>query len=266
MEILAFRRIIVRRRVMSKINAVLSFLVNNTPANNTANNKESVMKTIPAAAPAKKNPEDSILLLAAKTARQAREIAKLEASAQFDDACIASQGREIAALRAQLGRMEALQGLLVRNAVLNNETAKANARKAEDLANELEVAEEATLIANNWRNEALTEANRQARLADAFRNIARSSRARKSSKFALPIVEGEVEPAELAYFDRLAIDAQEDMAESITPVSRKLIGFGKDSVEGAYHCRACRKAQAHRGHKNGFVPMSARSAFHYLNR
>lgn len=252
---------------MSKINVVLSFLslntITNTPAvNNTAIAQEKKMKT---AAPAK-NPETSILLLAAKAQRQAREIAKLQAQLEQDNAALSAQAEEIRNLRAQLGRMEALQGLLVRNAVLNGATAKANARKAEDLANALNDAEEGVVIANNWRALAMAEANRQAKLADAFRAIARCSRARKSSRFALPNIEGEIEAAELAYFDRIAIDAAEDIAEDITPAGRKLIGFGKADAEGAYHCRGCKSREAKRGHRNGHVPMSAREVFHYLNR
>lgn len=255
---------------MSKINAVLSFLAS-TPANKKANTKESVMKTTAPAAPAaKNNPEASILLLAAKTTRQARQIAKLQANAEFDDACIASQDREIAKLREQVKQLEALQTLLVRNASFQASQlctlVNDNAKQANKLANELEVAIEASVIANSWGNEALIECNRQAKLADAFRAIARSSKGRVSSNFALPNIASEVEAAELAFYDRLAIDKAEDIAETVTPVSRKLVGFGKADAEGAYHCRACRRNQAHRGHRNGHVPMSAREAFHYLNR
>ena len=120
--------------------------------------------------------------------------------------------------------------------------------------------------ANNWLAESLRLGSRQARLTQAFRNIARSSKGRVSSNFALPVVEGEVEPAELAFYDRIAIDAQEDIAETLTPASRKLVGFGKGNCEGAYHCRSCRRLESRRGHRHGHVPMSERETFHYLNR
>lgn len=244
--------------VMPKINAVLSFLVNNTPANNTAIVQENVMKTIPVA-PAKKNPEDSILLLAAKTHRQSRQIAKLQAAAELEAVCIASQDAEIAKLQAQVKQLEALQTLLVRNASLQAAKVCALVNENNKLTADLDQA-------NYVAGMNFATAKKYAALAETYKNIARSSKGRAASKFALPAIAGEVEAAELAYFDRIAIDKAEDIAESVTPTSRKLIGFGKDNVEGAYHCRACRKVEAHRGHKNGHVPMSAREAFHYLSR
>ena len=254
---------------MSSLNAVLSFLAT-TPATNTPAIQEKNMKNTVPAAPVKKNPEDSILLLAAKSQRQARQIAKLQANAEFDDACIAQQDAEIAKLREQVKQLEALQTLLVRNASFQASQlctlVNDNAKQANKLVNELEVAIEASVIANSWGNEALIECNRQAKLADAFRNIARSSRARVSSNFALPIVEGEIEAAELAYFDRIEIDKAEDLAESVTPVSRKLVCFGKADLEGNFHCRSCRRVEARRGHRHGHTDMSARATFHYLNR
>ena len=269
---LHFRKIIPLESAMSKINAVLSFLAS-TPANNTANTESVMKKTVPTT--------DTLALLRA-----------------YDQGQIASQQAEINRLRAALAAATVQVSLLKAesNETLeaveserrwfnkNLESTKAevshwkwqaeglcnaannNAAKANKLADKLDEAEEAVVIANNWRNEALKEANRQARLADAFRNIARSSKGRSASKFALPAIEGEIEAAELAFYDRLAIDKAEDIAESVTPTSRKLVGFGADSVEGAYHCRQCRRVEAHRGHRNGHVPMTAREIFHYLNR
>ena len=268
---LYFRKIPTVESVMSQINAVISLIANyntNTPAI-TAKPQEKKMKTIPAA-PIKKTAEESILLLAAKSARQTRQIAKLEANAEFDDACLTAAADQIATLRAQIAKLEAVQTVILRNASVqcaNQVTlANQNAAKANALAEEVEEAKEATVIANLWLGEALDELTRQGRVAQAFRNIARSSKARVSSNFALPVVETEVQAAELAYFDRIAIDKGEDIAETLTPSSRKLVGFGKADLEGAYHCRSCRKHEAKRGHRAGHVPMSARETFHYLNR
>jgi hypothetical protein len=257
---------------MSKINAVISLIANyntNTPAIE-AKFKENKMN-IPAAAPAKKNPEESILLLAAKNTRLARKVSHLEANAELDNACLTAAADQIATLRAQIAKLEAVQTVILRNTELQASNlvtlSNQNAAKVNTLQEEVEDAKAMTVIANNWLAESLRLGSRQARLTQAFRNIARSSKGRVSSNFALPVVEAEIEPAELAFNDRLAIDADMDKVEALTiKGGRKLIGFGKDNAEGKYHCRSCRKAQAHRGHKNGHVPMSARELFHYLNR
>ena len=268
---------------MSTINAVLSFLVNNnTPANNTANTPEKkIMKTIPAAPAVKNNPEASILLLAAKNTRQARAIAKLEANAEFDDACIAQQDAEIAKLRAQVAKLEALQTVILRandksqrdlrNAEFQcqnlNTLANNNAAKANKLTADLDQANYVSSM--NFKT-----AKKYAALAETYKNIARSSKGRATSKFALPAIEGEVTSLEVSWHYRqaLATELINDVqrrhygGEEAEVVSRKLVGFGKDNVEGAYHCRSCRKVEAHRGHRNGHTSMSAREAFHYLNR
>jgi hypothetical protein len=263
---LHFRKIATVESVMSKINAVLSFLVN-TPANNTPAIQEK--KTM--------NTADTLALV---TAYDKGQIRNLESEINRLRAQVAQLTYTNVQLAADVKQGEELQTVILRandksqrdlrNAEFQaqnlNTLANQNAAKANALAEEVEDAKAMTVIANNWLAESLRLGSRQARLTQAFRNIARSSKGRVSSKFALPAIETEVEAAELAYFDRISIDKAEDIAETLTPASRKLIGFGKDNVEGAYHCRSCRKVEAHRGHRNGHVPMSARETFHYLNR
>lgn len=252
---------------MSKINAVLSFLAT-TPATNTPAIQEK--KTM-------KNTADTLALV---TAYDKGQIRNLESEINRLRAQVAQLTYTNVQLAADVKQGEELQTVILRandksqrdlrkaefqcqnlNILANQNAAKANA-----LAEEVEDAKSMTVIANNWLAESLRLGSRQARLTQAFRNIARSSKGRATSNFALSAIEGEVEAAELAFYDRIAIDKAEDIAEALTPVSRKLIGFGKADLEGAYHCRSCRRNEANRGHRAGHVPMSAREAFHYLNR
>lgn len=254
---------------MSKINAVLSFLAtptNTTPAITAKPQEKKTMKTYDTLALVTAYDKGQIRNLESEINRLRLQVAQLTV-ANVQLTADVKQGDELQTviLRANDKSQRDLRNAEFQAANLQT-LANNNAAKANALQEEVEEAREHTVIANNWLAIALDELCVQGRTSDAFRNIARSSKGRSASKFALSAIETEVEAAELAFNDRLAIDKAEDIAEVITPNSRKLVGFGKGNLEGSYHCRACRRNQAHRGHKNGFVPMTAREAFHYLNR
>ena len=114
--------------------------------------------------------------------------------------------------------------------------------------------------ARNWALELQAARN-------AYKAIARNTRARVASNFSLPFVAGEKEAAEWAFEDRKVIDALCNLAEPFegleapvpTKQERNLCEYGNGA------CRLCRRHKR-RGHRQGRVPMSARERYHYLNR